>query len=268
MAPLVAGLLACSSPSAHALLINFHFAGAFERSVIDSRGRFAAEPSSRLRGGGTVQGVFEAAGDFWSGLLHDDRTFNITVGWVDTLPSGAIAAAAPINDLGNEIGLSTRFTHFADTTPLLNEEFGDYREATSDLGGGLLNTGRGYFSMLDPSLGIDLFSTALHEIGHVLGNAFDRLGISPAFPIDEGPYAGTRLPCVSDGFCGHLGLADALMNPTGGRAMRTMVSDADLLFVASDGHFKDTVLSAHELPEPAAPALLALVAMALVRRRR
>ena len=52
--------------------------------------------------------------------------------------------------------------------PIADEEFGGFSEIRADLGGGMLATGRGYTQGPD-TLGLDMLTTALHEIGHVLG---------------------------------------------------------------------------------------------------
>lgn len=272
-AMLVALLLAATAPAAHALLINLHFAQPGDRSFIDSRGRFA-DPGTALRGGGSVEAVFLAAASLWEAVLHDDRVFNITVGWTTSFPSGVVAAAMPGTDGFNEIALSTRTAHFADPTPLVDEEFGGFAQTLADLGGGSIVTGRHFSEGPEALLGFDLLTTALHEIGHVLGNPFDRVGTGREFVITDGPFAGTRLPCDSDfGQCGHLSfsLPGALMNPAAGLFQRTMISDADLLFVAQDGGFRDVdfgTAAGVPLPGTLALALAALLLLPARCRRR
>ncbi|MBI3367198.1 MAG: hypothetical protein HY021_01725 [Burkholderiales bacterium] len=219
-----------------------------------------------------MSGVFTAAAVSWESLLRDNRTFNITVGWA-SLPLGVVAAAATVGDRTNEIALSTRLTHFADPTPSENEEFGAFEEVFADLGGGVINTGRGFAFGGLPAL--DLLTVAMHEMGHVLGNILDGpvFGGS-SYPIVGGPFDGTELPCASSGgLCVHLNLADALMSPFGGldHFERTLISGADLLYIAADGRFTDVDLSSvgpHDTPEPPLPALAVAALLALAWRRR
>lgn len=166
-----AALAACGyMQNAQALVIDLHFALQGERCNICSRGRF--EAPALTSGGGSVEGVFNAAADTWESALNDNRHFRITVGW-SNLGSGIVAEASFAGtDLFNEIVLSTRFRHFADPTPLQNEEFGLYTETAADFGGGLINSGRVFTTSLH--LDIDLLTTALHEIGHVLGDPSDH----------------------------------------------------------------------------------------------
>jgi len=269
--------LALVAADAQALLINLRFAAPGERSFIDRQGRFAAP--APLGGGGSVAAVFGAAADLWEALLHDDRSFNITIGWTDDFGLGTIAAALPVSDGFNEIVLNNRLRHFGDATPLLHEEFGAPTEVVTDFGGGPIAAGRG-LQALSPLDGFDLLTTALHEIGHVLGNPFDSPGGSGDFLIESGPFAGTALPCVrTGGLCGHLGIAAALMSPAGGLPLfdRALVGGADLLFVAADGRFGEIDLSSvgpQAVPAPPALALVLGVAMLWsaclgpVRRRR
>jgi hypothetical protein len=263
-------LLACALPqSVHALLINLTFATQnFTRSEILSNGRFGAPGNTS--GGGTFEGVFNAASDIWESVLHDNRSVNITVGW-GALGTGVIAAAAPLSAFGGEIVVSNRVRQFLDATPFQNEEFGDFSESFADLGGGMINVGRGFESSTGLGSGLDLLTTVLHEIGHVLGNVFDRSSPGSSFPIEDGPFAGTELPCADTQLCAHLNLSRALMNPSGAFSVydRTLISDADLLYVAADGGFHDIELSTGGLiPEPPGIAALALLILAGTRLRR
>lgn len=277
---LIALLLLAGWPAAHALAIHLTFAAPGQRSVLSNNGRFAFPAA--VTGGGDVAAVFTAAARTWESLLHDDRSFNITVGWVSTFSNGVLAAAAPGSDRFNEIALSTRLSHYADPTPDESSEFSGYAEFSADLGGGPINTGRGFAG--GPGVnGFDLLTTALHEIGHILGNPFDQppLGSLAALPVNGGPFAGTALPCfVQSGICGHLNLRAALMNPGGafGTYTRALISGADLLFVATDGGFGSIDNAAvgprAAVPEPPAVALALLallsaaIAPAAVTRRR
>ena len=263
-------LLACALPqSAHALLINLTFATQnFTRSQILPNGRFGAPGSTS--GGGTFEGIFNAAADIWESVLHDNRRFNITVGW-GALGTGVVGAAAPLSAFGGEIVVSNRLRQFLDATPFQNEEFGDFSETFADLGGGTINVGRGFESSTGLGSGLDLLTTVLHEIGHILGNALDRSSPGSLFPIEDGPFAGTELPCADIQICAHLNLSRALMNPSGAFSFydRTLISDADLLYVAADGGFHDIALSAgRQIPEPPGIAALALLIFAGTRLRR
>jgi hypothetical protein len=261
--------LALAAPVAQALVINLRFATPGESARLLG-GRFGA-PGPTV-GGGDVAAVFNAAADAWEALLFDSRVFDITVGWLGALPSGVVAAAAPGGDRFNEIALSSRLLHFVDPTPTVNEEFGAFVETAADLGGGPINTSRGLLGTL-PSASIDLFSTALHEIGHVLGNPFDAFGTGQV-TVTDGPFAGTVLPCARTD-CAHLSsaLPGALMNPSGGfpALERALISGADLLYVATDGRFGSydlATIAAVPAPSTLTLVLLPLLALGVRTARR
>lgn len=263
--------LALGQSDARALVISLNFAQPNDRSSITHNGRFAAP--GPLEGGGTLEGVFNAAAQMWQAVLRDDRTFNITVGWTSDFNNSTIAAAEACCDQFNEIVLNNRIRTFVDPTPDANEEFGGFAERLADLGGGLINIGRGFTSAPGLFGAIDLLSTALHEIGHVLGNPFDDVDPPGGFLVSDGPFAGTTIPCFREfGFCTHLAMPSALMDPTGGLPLfqRTLISGADALYVGTDGRFSDIDRAAvAPVAVPAPPSLwLVLGALLLLPQRR
>ncbi len=222
-------------PCAQALVIELTFATPGQRCNVCRDGRFSA-PRDTL-GGGTFEAVLSAAADMWENLLQDNRLFRINVGWSNGLSSGTLAAAAiTASDLSNEIIFNSRFGFFADPTPFENEEFSGYQESATDFGTGLLNSSRSFSGALT-NIGVgDLLTTALHELGHVLGSPFEQFS-SNVFNVLDGPFAGTQLPCV-DG-CGHLRQRGAVMAAGVGPEARILISGVDLLYVAVDGGFQN-----------------------------
>jgi PEP-CTERM motif len=182
---------------------------------------------------------------------------NIRFGW-NSLATGTVALSYVAGDARNEIVFNRALTHYVDPTPLASEEFGGFTQTAADLGGGVVYTSQGFSA----GPGLDLYTTVLHEIGHVLGNPFNGPHVPGAasFMVPTGPFAGTRLACGETTRCAHLDQAGALLNTVGGADLykRTLVSGVDLLYVATDGAFSQfNPALVGPVPEPASALLLA-----------
>jgi len=189
-------------------------------------------------GGGGLYNVFNAAADWWEMAIADSHTVEAVFGWEPLAGSTLAVSTQYVDPQPPEIGkvafdndLSSSF--YLDPIPYDNVEFTSYSQYADDLGGGTVNTGRVYTGASGYADGnIDLFSVALHEIGHLLGiNGLSHGAIRVTEPL---PYAGTRIPMTGDG---HIDISTALMYPYTTSSKRTLTSAVDILGAAEPSGF-------------------------------
>lgn len=289
-----AGLAALLAAPAHPLSITVH-----EVAAGDLLGPFgAAAPAPALSGAGSLSSVMEEAARYWENVFLDPGTLSVSYGW-GAIRSDVLAATAArprsvqggaspgeVRDFENGMVGITAFNPdgagwFADGDPADESEFGARRVDRADLGGGAMTTGVALDDASGPEAGaFDLFTIALHEIGHALGffNFGDQAFVDGALSIDGGPFAGATLP-LAEGGDPHFGdaLSLALMYDAFSPSQRLLASDVDVAAIAQFSGFETVSYEAAArfgstaiVPLPASGVLLltGLAIVAAMRRRR
>lgn len=210
----------------------------------------AESAAANVAGGGSLQATVRAAADAWEALIDDDFTLSLDYGWFPTLPisgtafhQGVAVGGSPLREMRGSLAFNSDNAggakFFLDPTPTDREEFSFSQEAFNDFGGGPIETRREYVGATADIVGAhDIYSTALHEIGHALGlvgwSFFNDETSDGDIDIEISPFSGSALPMSGT----HISYVGPLMSSTG-RPLGTRrdVTQADLLAICQVSQF-------------------------------
>jgi hypothetical protein len=238
----------------------------------------AGAAPTNATGTGSLQALVEAAADYWEAVFTDTHTVSIQYGWASLTSAGSHNLLTQGGTPNRELTGTIRFDNdqstvwYLDNEPLTATEFTTLTNYTTDLGGGIMNVGREYTGATGAASEFDLYTTAIHEIGHALGLSganstfINVAGSDRTVTLGGASFAGADVPIAASS--AHLDLDHALLRSNRPGGVRRFASEADLLTLAELSGFSQINFAA-AVPEPAtAGMLMALSSAMLLKRRR
>jgi hypothetical protein len=241
-------LWACPS-AAEALTINTIFVPA--GNEISGVG-MAEGPAGGSTGRGDLSSIVRAAADAWEAVILDNHTVTVNFGWFPTEPISPSAYHQALNAGGNpqrptegSVVFNSRRDgdspfFYLDPTPDLNEEFVFSEHRFDDFGGGPVESRSDFTPVSDLVIGgHDIYTTALHEIGHAIGlsawNFYTSETADGDIDVAIRGFAGTAIPTSAS----HLDVSGPLMSSRGRpRGHRRDITQLDVLAVCQVAQYE------------------------------
>lgn len=238
------------------LAITLILTGGVERawSLTIIRDFVGGTPPTNSIGTGNLTNIFNAACDVWEVAILDKHTVTVHYGWTnngsaehmlitqDGIPNRETEGVIWFNN----DDLPEHYLWYLDPKPLKCRQDKPYYEFNADLGAGPINATR--WIILDSSSShFDLFTVALHEIGHALGmslgnTSFVNEAVDNDIDITSGPFAGMTIPLQTNiyGVVSHPEYVSSrvLMGGSFGPGERVLPSVLDIVAIAQLSQFK------------------------------
>ncbi len=159
-----------------------------------------------------------------------------------------------------------------------NSEYNTFTETSFDYGGGVMNKGRVFTGATGAAVGhFDLFSIAVHEIGHSLGLSSANTSYAAETLVDNDidvmaplMFAGAAIPTNNSGSTlnAHINVSTALMYPFASAGQRKLPSAIDIFANAQLSQFFNPNYNLNAVPEPGSALVLTLLSLVVIHRRR